>query len=392
MLRRLIHFCYTIVLSCMLYNCVEPFDATTGDFESALVIDALITDEMKHQEINLSRAFRLEEETAGAESNATVRVVDGMQNEYVFEEIGPGQYVSVNMFAAQPNITYQLSVTTSEGSVYESDQVVLPKKTPMDDLYAAAETNDQNVEGVAILVDTFDPDGESQYYRFDYEETFKIIPPFWNPMEFVIISEDPVFIVPQPRTQEERVCFKTVRSVSLILGDTSGFSEDRLTRFPVRFLARDDYIIAHRYSILVKQYVISREAYVFYETLNEFSGLESIFSENQPGFFNGNITPQSNPREKVVGFFDVSSVDERRIFFNHEDFFPEDLIPAFAVDCPITTPVDSDFITGVRFRRIEFWAQHTPEDATEGDYKVVPMICGDCTVLGSNIVPDFWVE
>ncbi|TXN35550.1 DUF4249 domain-containing protein [Flagellimonas hymeniacidonis] len=390
--KRLFHITFLILLTNMLSGCVESFDAATEDFESVLVIDALITNEVKHQEINLSRTFRFEEEKAGSESNALVKVVDDMQNEFIFEENNPGQYVSVSMFAAQPNVNYQLSITTSEGSIYESTPEVLPKNTPIDDLYASMETNDQNVEGVAILVDTYDPEGESQYYRFDYEETYKIVAPFWNPLELIIENEERLFIRPVPRAQEEQVCYNTVNSVNIILGDTSGFSEDRLNRFEVRFLARDNYIIGHRYSILVRQYVISREAHIYYETLNEFSGLESIFSENQPGFFNGNISPKNDSKEKVVGFFDVSSVDEKRIFFDHKDFFPEDLVPAFPFDCPITTPTGIEFINGVRFETTEYWANHSPEDASEGFFKVVPRICGDCTVLGSNIVPDFWIE
>ncbi|UJH66639.1 DUF4249 domain-containing protein [Allomuricauda sp. SCSIO 65647] len=373
-------------------SCVEPFEAATEDFESVLVIDALITNELKYQQINLSRTFRFEEEEAGGEVGATVRVLDDMQNEYVFVENNPGQYVSEVMFAAQPNVSYQLSITTREGGVYESTPVVLSKNTPIDDLYASVETNDQEVEGVAILVDTFDPEGESQYYRFDYEETYKIVAPFWNPQELTIQQEVPLFFRLVPKMQEEQVCFNTVNSVNIILANTSGFIEDRLSRFVVRFLARDDYIISHRYSILVKQYVISREAHTFYETLNEFSGLESIFSENQPGFFNGNISASNNPREKVIGFFDVSPVDSRRIFFDHDEFFPEDLIPAWPFDCQITTPIPIELLNLVKFEIVEFWAHHEPEDASQGDYKVVPRICGDCTVLGTNVAPDFWIE
>lgn len=386
------HSILIAVLSLGLGGCVESFDAATEEFESALVIDALITNEVKHQQINLSRTFRFEEEEASGEVGATVSVLDDMQNEYIFVENNPGEYISETMFAAQPNVNYQLSIVTRGGSIYESTPVVLPKNTPMDDLYAALVTNDQDEEGVGILVDTFDPEGESQYYRFDYEETYKIIPPFWNPQELSIQQEVPLFFNVLPRVQQEQICFNTVNSVNVILGDTSGFTEDRLSRFEVRFLARDNYIISHRYSILVKQYVISREAHVFYETLNEFSGLESIFSENQPGFFNGNISAVNDPREKVIGFFDVSPVDSRRIFFDHDEFFPEDLVPAWPFDCQVTTPIPIELLNQVKFELTEFWAQHEPEDASQGDYKVVPRICGDCTVLGTNVAPDFWVE
>ena len=393
MLRQKNLFILIAALGCFLNSCVEPFEAATEDFESALVIEAIITNELKFQEINLSRAFRLENDLPLPESNATIRIVENDQSEYTFRESTPGRYVSTNMFNAQPGVPYQLFVSTADGRSYRSRPSTLTRNTPIGELYAATEINDDDIEGVAILVDTFDPEGMSRFYRFDYEETYKIIAPRWNPQDFLLVYDPPpTFINVVPKTREEEVCYNTVNSVRLILGNTSGFQEDRLSRFSVRFLARDNFFISHRYSILVRQYVISREAHTFYETLNEFSGTESLFSENQPGFLSGNISSETNPNEKVVGFFDVSSVSSRRIFFDHADFYPEDLIPAFPEPCPITIPIRSELLPAIEFNRVKFWARHAPEDATEGNFKVVPRVCGDCTALGSNVVPDFWVE
>ena len=58
----------------------------------------------------------------------------------------------------------------------------------------------------------------------------------------------------------------------------------------VRFINRNNYIISHRYSILVRQFVQSNEAFTFYETLNDLSRNESLFSETQPGFLAGNVS------------------------------------------------------------------------------------------------------
>jgi hypothetical protein len=56
--------------------------------------------------------------------------------------------------------------------------------------------------------------------------------------------------------------------------------------------------------------------------LKELSGSDGILSQNQPGFFFGNIKSVENPNEKVIGYFEVSSVSSQRIFFNYEDVFP----------------------------------------------------------------------
>jgi hypothetical protein len=82
-------------LSCIvLSSCVEPFEPVTETFESALVIEAVIADEMKQQRIYLSRIFALEEDGPKAERNARVRVIADNDMEYLFQESAPGVYVS----------------------------------------------------------------------------------------------------------------------------------------------------------------------------------------------------------------------------------------------------------------------------------------------------------
>ena len=88
-------------------------------------------------------------------------------------------------------------------------------------------------------------------------------------------------------------------------------------------------MIRNRYSILVKQYVQSLAAHTYYETLKEISDNGSILSQTQPGFFRGNISSVDNPREKVIGFFEVSSYSEKRIFFNFSDLFPKTPAPEY---------------------------------------------------------------
>ncbi len=372
-----------------LMGCVTPFDAETTDFESVLVVDAVLTNEVKQHQIFLSRTYRFEDSIIN-ESSATVKVIEGDLTEYDFFESTPGTYVSNSSFAARPNTNYQLVITTPDGKRYSSDIEVVTNEVPFDDLYAAITTNDLNEEGISILIDNVGAENNSGYYRFEYEETYKIVAPLWDPMDVVVISDSPPTFDFITKTQEEQVCYNTEPSLNLILANTNRFSENKLNRYPVRFLNKDNFIISHRYSILVKQYSISREAHTFYETLNEFSGVESVFSENQPGFFNGNINTDSN--EKVIGFFDVATVSSKRIFFNYKDFYPDSGVANFPDKCMITIPIKERLVSAVQNDRLKFLLLNPDPDPSVGPYLMVPRICGDCTVLGSNIIPEFWVE
>lgn len=381
-------------------GCLEEFDFKTETFESAIVIEGTITNELKNQEILVSRTFRFEEEGPTAEANADVRIVDDLSNTYNFQESTPGKYVSVNQFSALPNVNYQLLITTSDGRTYESTPTQLTNASQLDDVNVNRITNNDGVDGIEITVNSFDPTGNSKYYRYTYEETYKIVAPKWTQLDFLVISDTPPFEVgTQTRTQEEKTCYGTNTSNTIIITDTNDLNEDRVSDFPVRFIASDNYIIGHRYSILVHQFIQSQQAYNFYKTLRDLSGSESIFSQNQPGFFNGNIASTTNPDEKVVGYFDVATVTSQRIFFNFQDYYPGVEAP-FISNCTefspeLTSPAmppSSPLIDQIQLGTIKYFSDNDNPGEGEGPYYAVSRQCGDCTALGSNVVPPFWVE
>jgi len=396
------HIVSLIFLSLIINSCVEPINIETTTFDNAIVIEALITNELKQHEINLTRTYKLEENAPTAESNADVKIVDASQNTFSFSETAPGKYVSTTAFAATSNNTYQLFITTSSGDSYTSKPNSLTSETEIESLNALAETNENGTLGVSVNVNSFDPSGNSRYYRYEYEETYKIIAPRWSPLNSVVITQDSVSTT--PRLKEEEVCYNTLFSSDIIQTQTSGFSEDRVTQKQVRFLAVDDFIISHRYSILVKQYVQSLEAFSYFKTLKELSGSESLLSQNQPGFVSGNIVSVNNPNEKVLGFFDVSSVSSKRLFFNFRDVFPSDQIsgPLYFINCELFAPrlddTSNELINVIQSESLKFYLLNSccPDEPPivpgGGPHVMVIPECGDCTTIGTNVVPDFWTE
>ncbi|PWL38746.1 DUF4249 domain-containing protein [Flagellimonas aquimarina] len=396
---------FIVIAACSMIlttSCIEDFEATFEDFESAIVVEATITDKLEQQRVFLTRTFEFEEDGPSAESNAMVRV-EGGGNVFTFQESTPGLYISSQVFAAQPNTDYQLRIETQDGRLYSSNQMTLTQPTQIDDLRAERITNDEGEDGVAILVDSFDPTGNSINYRYQYEETFKIIAPFWTPDDLEKVRPEEATQLCEVKVvvdeKSEETCFTTDFSNSIIQTSTKSLGEDRVSNFMVRFINSNNYIISHRYSILVRQFIQSNEAFTFYETLNEFSGNESFFSETQPGFLEGNISSDTNSNETVLGYFDVASVVERRIFFNYEDLFPGEELPPYVNPCVpnapellrgappvcvLSTIVENDLVRLVG-------TNDTPAEM-EGPYLVVPRVCGDCSEIGKAEVPEFWIE
>lgn len=405
----------------VLWGCIDPFAFETETFQDALVIEASLTNEMKRHQVKLSRAVRFEDSISAPERNAQVRILDDMENTFEFREVEAGRYAASSEFAAQKGRAYTLVIQTADGTVYRSNPEQIVAEAEIAALYADRETNDQGEDGIFVYADSFDSSGEAQYYRYEYEETYKIVAPNWVPLEFQLTNYEPCNpdtydpniiydLEIAKRAHEEQTCYNTVASTDITLASSAGLSERRVERFPVRFIPGTDFILTHRYSILVKQFVQSGDAFSYYQSLDNFSSSTSIFTEIQPGLLEGNITAENDEDQIVLGYFEVASVSEKRIFFGYRDFYPDAPFPLYVSNCvPFTAPLehvsycfeDIDLFTGPcqeslieRMARdaIAFLDVNIPDVECEGPYTVVARECGDCTALGSNVIPDFWEE
>jgi hypothetical protein len=367
-------------------SCIEEFSPGTLSFKDAIVIEGTITNELKQQKILISRTFKFEEDFL-AESNANVVVTSSTNEEFIFLESKPGEYLSERPFKAELNKEYTLSVITQDEKQYLSKTTTLTQSTSkIENVYAKREFNTDGSEGISIYVDSFDSVGNSIYYGYELEQTYQIIAPFWTNDEIVIVSETPLVLQVAPRTKEERVCYATNFSNGRLLTSTTQLSEDRVSDFLVSFIPLDDISLSSRNSILIKQFTQSKESYEYIKILNEFSSVESLLSQIQTGFINGNISNIDDESELVVGFFEVLAVTDYRLFFSREDFIEE----FFSWNCSTIVYSPFEVVSEVKNNNVKLLSQLFGEGGIS--YEVVPRICGDCTRLGSNIRPDFWED
>lgn len=393
MIRKYSFLMYLLLL--MVANgCIEDFEVdTSNSFENILVVEAILTNDQARQEILLSRTAPIEEETIEikSEKNAVVKVVDDLGNEYNFVEEESGAYISPNNFVIDKNRSYQLFITTVDGIMYQSDMVRQTSNSSIDNLYAKKMLEESTgIEGIGVFVDSSGLSENQDFYRYQYQETYKIVTPSVIVQEFVIESEFPLIINLVPTTTD-RVCYKTVASNNILLASTEGLEENRIDNFLVTFIPFNAFSLRTRYSILVQQYLQSREADLFYTLLDKFSDLENLFSQAQPGFISGNIR-SVNTEQKVLGLFELSTKTERRIFFEHDDFFPEKPSPLYVDDCISFSPNPSALLSTITSGEYLYLGPNEEPLPEESPYLFVPRICGDCTELGTAVVPDFWID
>ncbi len=400
-----IPFLYFIFFSLTLLqlSCTEPYEIETVDFESVLVVESTITDELKPQIVKLSKTSRLEDPEILTVNNATVNVSASDGNAYNFYwDSETGNYISEQAFSAVPNVSYTLKIVTAEGKHYISTAVTLPPEVEIGEVYAERILDGtENKDGVQVLVNTEDPTGNAKYFRYEYEETYKIVAPYPSPYTAQIINFNPnsgTYDVELNPREPEIICYSTENSTGINQTATTEFNENRIVRFPVKYLSKLDAKLQTRYSILVKQYVQSVEAYTFYKIVKELGSVESLLSQGQPGYVTGNMVSETKPDEKVIGFFEASSMTSKRIYFNYEDIGLEK--PPYFIECEVLaldywddTTLDNDPNERDAIRQyIEYFDYQVLTVSTTGIYRIVQQECAVCTSFSSNVRPTFWED
>lgn len=378
------------LLTILFSGCTETFPLLTNTYEEIIVIEGTLTNELKNQEIKITKTSKFEDKGVQVETGAVVVVKDNQNNEYQFEQDGD-VYKSLAPFQADAGKEYILEIKTKDGKIYQSAPQTLTTVNPIKSVVPSLVTNKDNETGVQINVNNNDPQRLSNYYRYEYEETYKIVAPRWSFLKIITTGPESVALIDNdPST---KTCYSTKKSTDIFLVNTNSLSEDRVN-FPLRFIEKDNFIIGHRYSILVKQYIESLDAYTFNKTLKDISSSSSVLSPKQPGLIPGNIKCINDSSTKAIGFFEIASYSEMRIFFNYGDFFPLEPVPYFnpCDNVPFKLCFRGDECTGESM--IYNVENNLMTYITSGgiNYTLVDAVCGDCTSFSSNVKPSFWTE
>ena len=389
-----------LFLAIMPMSCVEPFDFQTESFEQALVVEARITNELIQQEIKLSQTYRLEEDGPNVEPNAIIFVKDDTGTEFDFDEIEPGTYKSIDSFAVQTGRSYQLNIRLINGRSYVSTFEETPPIAQIDRVYGDRVTNASGFDGLSIFVDASNVEGEAQYFRYQYEETYKLIAPEWKPIDVIVYAipgKDQCLLVTELRPQDQITCYVSPSRKNANVLNLSSNNANMVQRHPVRFISDENYKMASRYSILVRQLVQTRDSNAYFEALDNFTGSGNLFSQLQAGYIQGNISSESNSEEPVIGFFEVATLDTNRYFFNYSDFYQGSLPPPYFVPCePFPIPDAINQPCAVRYSDIIenniVYFDAMGSGGGSSSYRYVQRLCGDCTEVGTPEIPEFWEE
>ena len=243
-------------------------------------------------------------------------------------------------------------------------------------------------EGIQFFINSSssNPDAEIINIRVTFEEDYEVRMPHASP--YVYSPETGII----DREQSIQICYQNVKSNELLIGSTSGQSDNVLLDFPVRLVRPEEPQLRFRYALTLKQYSISPQAFRYYQDLKENNESAGGFSDRQKGSIVGNIVNVNDPEEIVLGYFEVANFTETRQFFTpsiwrEDGFFPEDLFRS----CEYSRVADSVLTEDVQKGLVNFNGVNIHAISTSGTIVVLmPERCSDCRFYGSLDKPDFW--
>lgn len=361
-----------ILFSCC-PGCREQYDPRIkAQQQSFLVVEGNLNASHDSTIIRLTNTFRLDDTARLRTENNAVLTVEGTDNTTrTLTPMGDGYYASPDLQLVSGN-QYRLRIKTAGGKEYLSAYVAAKATPPIDSI-----SWEQTDQGVHVYANTHDPSAATRYYRWDYDETWQINSFFASD---VIYENEAVRQRVFP-DEDVSVCWKYDHAVNIPLANSTRLQEDVIHGAPLIFIPEGSERLSVRYSILVRQYALDKEAYTFFELMKKNTEeIGTIFSP-QPSEIKGNIQCVNVPDEYVLGYITASAVTSKRIFIQ----------PArwnFFQDCTkITVPNHRDsikayfsgggYIPYFYVFPIEYMAAKAP--------------CVDCRERGGSTVrPSYW--
>jgi hypothetical protein len=412
MLKSRLKYGIAVVAVFIICTCIDQYSPNLKVYDSLLAVDGLITDANVPYIVKLSRTLQNQNDSPPSVSDAIVSLTDDAGNNSTFINTGSGIYKTDSTeFRGIVGRTYVLHIATSDGKEYESEPCLMYPVPGIDSIYFLKDqqlvsNGTQTLDGVSIYLDSKGEDN-NQYYRWAYEETWKFRVPYPKKYDY-IKGADPNFPGIAPVKDVKEFCWKNRKSDEILTGSVNSASSARIEKEPILFIGTDqsDRLLI-QYSILVSQYSISKKEYDFWNNLKQINESGGDIFAKQPFTVISNIKNINNPAERVLGYFQVSAVKQKRKNISFSDLVginlpvyhypcerlvkePNDYPNAFMAPPPTWTDLYSMFCITSNY----YFVEPLYSSGTANLQKMVfaKPECADCELTGIITKPDFWID
>ena len=402
-----------MLMSMILFSCKKPYDPPVVNSNSNyLVVEGQINAGSDSTIIKLSRTVNISDKfTTNPELNAVVTVESDQNASFPLSGNGGGSYVSAGLNLDNSH-KYRLKIKTTD-EVYVSDFVPVVN-APAIDTVSRTFQND----GIHFFVSTHDPNNNTHYYRWDYQETWIIHSNYYS---FYKSNGDSVidrnFI-----NDEVYQCWQSDTSSTINVASSSHLQRDEISNNPVTFVASSSEKLSAKYSIVVaqnaptnsayslfvRQYALTADAYTFWLNLEKTTQQFGSIFDAQPSQLQGNIHSMTKLAEPVIGYISAGTVTSKRIFIKNQEV-PSTWTSPPVYSCKLDTLLLAYYAPGAT---VPLNQENEYFNYNKGNlYKdrLIPVVaiwnqllgtiightgstpeCVDCTLRGTNKQPSFW--
>lgn len=367
-----------MLLLVLFAGCKEEYYPEVKSAEqSVLVVEGILNSGQGPTSVKLTRTFKLDDSAQLRPEIGAQLTVEG-KNGAAFSLVdmnGNGIYVS-DQLSFDPAEQYRLHIRTYNGSEYVSDFISVLKNPPIDSV-----SWKQNDKGVQVYVNTHNPENDTRYYRWEYDETWELLSAYFTTWK--LVNGKPV-----KRNVDESVyvCWRNYNSSAILLATTTKLAADVVFELPLLFIPAESDKISVRYSVLVRQYALDKNGYEFYQLMKKNTeSLGSIF-DAQPSESGGNVHAVADPKEPVIGYVTIAPVQEKRIFITDRDVRDW----KFHMNCNAIVVVPNNPDSFPKYFNGDFLPYSADEPMITKFYSA-HSACVDCTLRGGSTQrPSFW--
>ncbi|SMD43525.1 protein of unknown function [Aquiflexum balticum DSM 16537] len=367
-----------------LSSCRDPFEPEVSFQDSnLLVIEGYIETASNESIIRLSRTNPINsQDPIRVETGAYITLLSETGESWSFFEKEPGTYSLTGSFNTA--ISYRLQITLRGNEAYISDPIF-----PLESPEITEIGFNRNEDGVQLFVSARGNEN-AVYFIWDYEETWIFRAAF--PSSFIFNPQTKQIDLRRP-DQNIHLCWNENKVNRIVLENSSRFSDYLVNERELVFIPNLSEKLMQRYSINVRQRVLSKEAFDFWEIMRKNTeDIGGIFSP-LPSLIKGNISPVDPKDPAAIGFVSMGKSSEKRHYINVDELRPW---PVFIEDyarCEIfrDTIPPSDY-------ELEFSSPNRlPVVQVNNDliilgFQAAETRCADCTLRGTTVRPDFWED
>jgi len=317
--------------------------------------------------------------------DAIVNVVSDQGAVFPLIETTNGNYVSAGLNLDNSH-TYRISIKTPDNKQYQSDLVPVNVTPPIDSI--GFNVVQAPALGIEVYANTHDPSNTIKYYRWDYDEAWA-----FHAKYISYWISNGTTLVERTQAQQLNTCYSSDISSDIPLASSAKLQQGVIYQAPIVFIASTSEKIESYYSILLREYALTADAYNFWVSLKKNTEqLGSIF-DAQPTQLQGNIHCITNPSEPVVGYISVCTVSSKRVFI--QSYQLPSWVATYPYDC---SEIDTLYTGTVHYyidlvQDSSVWLATLPPPPASGlppFFHYTNRYCADCSNRGSLIPPPFF--